>query len=898
MRREKKREASPYLSPGIPISGPYEVPISDNRPVMNLLERQEQLQLLNHCLREARGSCGKVVLMAGEAGMGKSALVEQFVAEHRRDAFTLWGACDALDTPRALGPLHEMAGLSHGTAASEASRDSLFRTLFDEFSRPERSCVAVLEDLHWADEATLDFLRFIGRRIQRTGALLIVTYREEELPLTHPVRLAIGDLTGQHIIRMRLAPLTINAVADLAQNTRWNAATLLQVTGGNPFFLREALAASVDEVPGTVRDAVLSRLMRASTKVSELAELLAISPGRTANWLIEAIIGTPADAIQEGVTRGLFQIHADALAFRHELARMAVYSSLPPARARSLHVRLLQLFAERGTDLNEIVHHATLANDPAALLRYAPQAARQAARLGAHREAATHFKAALRHGAALPGATQAALLEEYAAECSCMNQAELAISAYQQALELWQAAGDAQAQSRVLSFLVNEHRTTGDKLRADDCIHRAITLLELLPHNANLAFAYHARARIASNRGLDQEAVEYGKRALALAREFGNRETESNALNTIGSALLIAGDRSGYTPLEQSLQLALQYELQEGAARAYCNLVFCCVLEHDFERAERFLAEGVAFCEERVLFASVTYLQCYGARLALERGEWSKAEQITEELARSTGLQALQRVPTLTTLGLLRARRGAAGAQQALAQALEIALPMGEPERVGRAYAARAELAFYRGDTRGMGREAASGLEHLRGLKFPWLSGELFWWLSQAQRLTGIPDGIATPFRLMIGGDWQAGAQHWAGLGMPYEQALALMAGPEGAVRQALVIFDKLGAVPLATIARRQLRASGVRNVPRGPNETTRSNPAGLTSREIEILALLAHGSSNAQLARRLHRSQKTIDHHISAILEKLGVHSRTEALAAAIALGVVTTGTSAPAVH
>ena len=125
-------------------------------------------------------------------------------------------------------------------------------------------------------------------------------------------------------------------------------------------------------------------------------------------------------------------------------------------------------------------------------------------------------------------------------------------------------------------------------------------------------------------------------------------------------------------------------------------------------------------------------------------------------------------------------------------------------------------------------------------------------------------------------------------MGTPYAQALALADGSEAAQRDALVILDRLGAGPLAAIVRRRLRERGVRGVPRGPNETTRANPAGLTARETEVLSLLALGCSNSQLARRLHRSTKTIDHHVSAILEKLGVHSRAEAVAAAYSLGIV----------
>src|SRR5262245_10434495 len=205
---------------------------------MHLLERKEQLETLNACLQEARAGSGKLVLIAGEAGLGKSSLVEQFVSEHRRDARTLWGACDALATPRALGPIHEIAAqisvlAGHG-AHSDESRERLFRALFEQFARPERASIVVLEDLHWADEATLDFFRFIGRRIQRTSTVFIATYRDDELTPNHAVRLALGDLTGRHVIRMRLLPLSVAGVAELAKDSGSDVARLHEITGGNP----------------------------------------------------------------------------------------------------------------------------------------------------------------------------------------------------------------------------------------------------------------------------------------------------------------------------------------------------------------------------------------------------------------------------------------------------------------------------------------------------------------------------------------------------------------------------------------------------------------------------------------------------------------------------------------
>jgi DNA-binding CsgD family transcriptional regulator/tetratricopeptide (TPR) repeat protein len=871
-----------------------------------LLERQEQLDTLNRLLRDARAECGRLVLIAGEAGLGKSSLVEHFAAEHRRDARTLWGACDALETPRALGPVHELAAQLPGAAIDAGgvphSRERLFRALFEEFSRPGQPCLAVLEDMHWADEATLDFVRFMGRRIQRTRALLIVTYREDELPLTHPVRLALGELTGDSIIRLRLAPLSLTAVRELARNRGVDPGNLHRVTGGNPFFVREALASSEqDQVPATVRDAVLARLMRCSRTTRELAELVAMCPGRAERRLLAGAIGTDRDAIAEGVARGLLLEQGDAISFRHELARLAVVSSVRPERSRELHARLLETLIAQGADLPQIVHHATLAEDVEVLLEHAPVAGRQAARVGAHREAAAHFNAALRYSAALPAPARAELYELHARECGVTNQTGQAIASAVQALELFRELGAIESQSRLLSFLASEYRTVGDKARADLCLVEATAVLDPVPHSAQLAVALHARGRLASNRGQDRDAVDFGQRALALARSFGDLETESHALNTVGSALLIAGDRSGYPPLEQSLQLALAHDLQECAARAYCNLVFAAVLEHDISRAISYLAAGVAYGEERALFSSVAYMRAYESRLALDQALWSEAERIATQLWRSGTLLPLQLVPTLTTLALVRARRAEPGAEELLEQALTLAEPMGEPERTGRAHAARAECAFYRGDLERLSREAAAGLEVVSGLRLPWIKGELSFWHSRVQPPQAIPEDIAEPFRLMILGDWRAAERAWHALGMPYERALALLEGPEEALREALTLLDPIGAIPLAAIVRRRLRDRGARGVPRGPNETTRSNPVGLTAREVQILSLLVHGLTNAQLARRLHRSQKTIDHHVSAVLAKLGVHSRIEARAAAIALGLLadteyqTTPVSAP---
>src|SRR5205814_769290 len=354
---------------------------------MHLLERQTQLDELARCFQEARKGCGKLLLISAEAGLGKSSLVERFVSEHRRDARTFWGACDGLSTPRALAPVHEIAAqiaqLGSPLTRDGEFGDHLFRILLEELARPERVSLVVLEDLHWADAATLDFVRFIGRRIQRTSALFIATYREDELSPSHPLRLALGELTGHHVVRMRLVPLSPAAVELLSRDSGRNASLLYRITGGNPFFVREVLASPGELVPQSVRDAVVSRLLRCSPETRELAELVAISPGRTEGWLIESVLGARQPAVDEAGARGLLEVQTDSIGFRHELARRAVLEAIQPERVRALHAQVLPILAQHGTDPARLTHHASLARLGDAVLEYAPLAAKEAARLSA-----------------------------------------------------------------------------------------------------------------------------------------------------------------------------------------------------------------------------------------------------------------------------------------------------------------------------------------------------------------------------------------------------------------------------------------------------------------------------------------------------------------------------------
>ncbi|HEY1874428.1 MAG TPA: AAA family ATPase, partial [Steroidobacteraceae bacterium] len=868
---------------------------------MHLLERQKQLEELSRCLRGARSGSGTLVLVTGEAGLGKSSLVERFVSENRRDARALWGACDALSTPRALAPVREIAAQSTALGGALTrhgeSAELLFRALLDDLAQPERVSIIVLEDLHWADEATLDFVRFIGRRIQRTSAVFIATYRDDELSAAHPVRLALGELTGDHVIRVRLAPLSVAAVEVLAGESGRDVARLHEVTGGNPFFVREVLASPGASVPQTVRDAVMARLLRCSSATRELAELVAISPGRTETWLVEAVLGPRQAAADEAGARGLLEVQTDLIGFRHELARLAVLDPLPHERARALHGQVLRALVTRGADAARLVHHATLAAEDAFVLEYAPRAAREAACLGAHREAAAHLAAALRAGAALPPTRRAELLEQHAVEASVANQMHEAITSATAAVACWHELGDAEAEARVLTLLSQEYRTIGERAGADESVARAISLLEAQPRGAQLAMAYGARALLATHRGWDRDALEFGQRALELARETGDRAAEAFALCHIGAAMLGRNERSGYEPLERSLTLALEHGFEDQAARAWRTLQFYASLVHDIPRAREAFRLGVDYCEERGIFSHSTYIRAYYTTCELDCGNWTEAARMADELLHGAGFAGVtQRVTAMATIAVVRVRRGDPGATELLDEALALALPTSELNRIGRVAAARAELAWYDGRLEDVAVAATLGLEQVGGHIAPWIKGELLFWLSRVQKVSPQCDSVAVPYGFMLAGDWQAAARAWESIGMPYEQALSLIDGSEEALRQALAILEKLGAAPLAAIARRRLRELGVRNIPRGPNHGTRANPAGLTARELEVLRLLARGCTNAQLARRLHRSPRTIEHHVCSLLEKLEVHSRAAAVAAGYSRGLIADGQRDPA--
>jgi DNA-binding CsgD family transcriptional regulator/tetratricopeptide (TPR) repeat protein len=853
---------------------------------MELLERERCLADLGEWLGSAVAQGGAVVLMAGEAGIGKSALLQEFSKQQRHAVRILWGACDALFTPRPLAPLHDIARQTQKSllaAITVGDREAIFTAALDELERGPPALV-VLEDLHWADEATLDLLKFLARRIQRTHALVVATYRDDEVGPRHPLRLVIGELPRATVRRMHLVPLSDSAVANMACKAGQPSEGLRAATGGNPFYVTEVLAAAAEAVPVTVRDAVLARALRLSPAARQIAELVSIVPGKTEAWLLEQAVRPDESGMEGCLGIGMIRGPDNSLSFRHELARRALEDSLSQSRQQELHTLVLSILGQRaGVPLARLAHHADRAKNTTAVLRFATLAAGQAAAVGAHREAASHYRLALQNAESLADEERARLHEQLSYECYLTDQIACAVEARQAALAIWRSLNVRMREGDTLRWLSRLSWFAARRAEADQYAAEAVAVLERLPPGPELAMAYSNCAQLDMLAGKADTAIDWALRTIRLAEPAGYDEILSHALNNLGAARLGAGDAGGKADLERSLQLALARGLQEHAARAYTNLSTTAISQRSYDIGLRYLNEGLAYSERHDLDSWRLYLQAWRARARLELGEWNQASDDAETVLRQPRTAAISRIPALTVLGHLRIRRGDTDVTAPLDEARELAGLTEEIQRIGPIATAYAEAAWLAGEPERIVREVQPAYDLAIQRREPWMTGQLAVWLFRAGALTSPPERLGPPHALELSGDWRGAARAWRALGCNYEYAVVLAwHGAECEQLEALKVMEQLGATAAAGTLRRQMRAQGMRRIPRGSRTSTRCDPHGLTRREVEVLGLLSEGLRNSVIASRLFVSTKTVDHHVSAILTKLGVPSRAEAVAMA----------------
>jgi DNA-binding CsgD family transcriptional regulator len=295
--------------------------------------------------------------------------------------------------------------------------------------------------------------------------------------------------------------------------------------------------------------------------------------------------------------------------------------------------------------------------------------------------------------------------------------------------------------------------------------------------------------------------------------------------------------------------------------------------------AERWLLESIQFATEHEMDATLHYASAWLALCELRFGRWDDAAERASRVLERTGAATTSRLMALVALGRLRSLRADPGAQATLDEALVLAGSSDTLQRMAPVRAARAEAAWLRGDRVACDAEARAALALAQRRRHPWFVGELAAWCWRAGTLHEVPEHCAEPYALEITGRWREAAAAWQQLGCPLERARALADGDAPAQQQALADFDRLGAQAAAEALRRRLREAGVRGVTRGARASTRDHPCGLTRAEMRVLVLMGQDLRNADIALRLHRSVRTVDHHVAAVLAKLEVGSRLEAV-------------------
>lgn len=854
-----------------------------------LLEREHELSLLLDRVNLLRGtpSNGHIVVLHGEAGVGKTSLLRR--ARGRVGDGVLWlaGQGEPMLVASPMAALVELLDHLPPALAAQIRVGHLgaegLASLLSRLRDRSQPVVLALDDAHWADGASLDLLGYVARRIDTTRALLLVAHRDDELQADHPLRAWLARLPRHATTRLGLAPLSRAAVALLAERAGRSAQGVYRATQGNPLFVAEMLAAPEGQLPLAVRDAVLARAAQLSLPARDALDLIAMAPQGLHAEVLDALLEGSAESIDEALRLGLLMHEGGLLRFRHELSREAIAGACPVQRAMDLHHALLDALALRGATAIQLLHHAEHAGLGAAVLRLAPQAAAEASAASAHRLAAELLDLALRESSRLEPPACADLMVEHARACMACYRLEDAERSRRWALDLHGALGDLRAQGEDLIEIARARWYAGDLAGGVDQAQRALAVLGRANAPRELA---HAHAAMAQFHLLDTSlhvAMEWARSALARFEALGDDPAGlAHALNTLGFIELITGDDPvSWDRMQRSLALAREHGLDDAAARAYGNLASVALVHRRIAVVQAWCDEGLVHCtacDQDMYFGVLVVRAAYGR---MEAGDFAGSLQWLsrlDDLPRPTPIEAEQAAHVRALVAL---RRGDAGDDSYWDDMLAGRRRLSVDPWYGPQAVALAEAAWLRGDRDALIRVAQAAWPGALRTGERWRIGQLAVWLKRAGRLPeGVDAPVSVPAAAALTGDARGAAAAWAALGCRYEQALALMDGDVDDLRNALILLDAMRAAPAARMARQRLRAAGIREVGRGPNRQARSDPLGLTGRERQVLQLLAEGLSNRAIAERLHRSDRTVEHHVAGLLAKLGVSSREAAVA------------------
>ena len=857
---------------------------------MDLLERDHERGVIGAALVSAAAGQGAGVAVVGDAGAGKSALLgSAYAADGLR---VLRGGCDPLRTPRPLGPFRDVAGeagfgpLLHGEDASLAQVcDELYDALRAE------PTVLVVEDLHWVDAASVDVLRFLARRVGSMPLALLVSYRDHEIGLRHPARALLGDLARlDGLTTLHLSPLSVAGVGALVAGSALDPDKVHAVTGGNPFFVTEVAKDPDRPLPASVRDAVLARTVDVAPEDLEVLQLVATAPDRLDDRVLPAL-GVDLPTLRRLGSTGLLDRARGGLVFRHELARQALESTIPGGGAPRLHARVLDGLERIGTTEPAVrTHDAVAARDAARAVRYARAAAEEAIRAGSHSEAADFFRTALDHFDDAPPAERAELMLRLSFEQYMTSRLAEAIETVRATFPLWRQAGSEVGLAAAHETCAVYEYYNARRRQAEALVDQAADLAPDSGADPAQGTAWATRAFLAymrndvdrARRGLDDAA------RVAEASDHAQLALRTDLVRSLTS--LVEGDVTARGRLTDQVEAARAHGWDELASTGYSQLASLDVEQRRLRAAEQVLDASLPFTVERDIPICRHWQTAVRSRLHFAQGHWGAAVEDAEDVLEREGMPVARLWPQLVA-ALVPLREGGTTPGRQLDAAWELAAEIDEPMRRLPVLSALAEAMWMTGETdprvtadavREVARaDGTTGME--------WGVGDLAAWLVRLDLLDTWPEQVAEPFRMAAEGRAEEAASWWQRAGDPFNAAMALgdSTDPEHRTR-AVELLDLLGATATADRHRVALRRDGVVQVPPRPRESTRANPSGLTNRQLDVARLVARGFTNAEIAARLYISPKTADHHVSAVLAKLGLSNRRAVMVQAEELGLV----------